>query len=88
VVALKGEFAHGPQILPGGDALLFTLSPGSSNAAWDRAQIVIQKLSTGERKPLLEGGSDARYVPTGHIVYALGSTLLAVPFDGLCTKNG
>src|SRR5207249_62791 len=30
---------------------------------------------------LFEGGSDARYVPTGHIVYALGSTLLAVPFD-------
>ena len=26
-------------------------------------------------------GADARYVPTGHLVYALGNTLLAVPFD-------
>src|SRR4030095_6455007 len=29
----------------------------------------------------IEGGSDARYVPTGHIVYVVGPTLLAVPFD-------
>ena len=28
-----------------------------------------------------EGGSDARYLPTGHIVYAQGNTLLAFPFD-------
>ena len=35
-----------------------------------RAQIVVQSLETGVRKTLIEGGSDARYVPTGHIVYA------------------
>jgi Tol biopolymer transport system component len=38
-------------------------------------------LRSGERKTLIEGGSDARYLPTGHIVYALGGTLFAVPFD-------
>src|SRR5262249_15806518 len=27
------------------------------------------------------GGSDARYLPTGHLVYALGGTLLAVAVD-------
>ena len=31
--------------------------------------------------PLLEAGSDARYVSTGHVVYASGGTLFAVPFD-------
>ena len=36
---------------------------------------------SGERKILVESGSDARYVPTGHIVYALAGTLFAVPFD-------
>lgn len=41
----------------------------------------MQSLDSGERKTLIEGGSDARYVPTGHIVYALSGTLLAVPFD-------
>jgi serine/threonine-protein kinase len=83
VVTLKtGEIAHGPQVLPGGHTLLFTLLTGSlTTSGWDKAQIVVQSLDSGERKVLFEGGSDARYVPTGHIVYALGSTLLAVPFD-------
>jgi serine/threonine protein kinase/Tol biopolymer transport system component len=76
----KGEIGHGPQILPGGRALLFTLATGGK---WDEAQIVVQSLSvnSGERRVLIEGGSDARYAPTGHIVYALGETLFAVPFD-------
>ena len=48
---------------------------------WDDAQIVVHSLETGERKVLIEGGRDARYVPTGHLVYVLEGTLLAVPFD-------
>ena len=48
---------------------------------WDTAQIVVERVATGERSVLVEGGSDARYVPTGHLVYAQGGTLLAVPFD-------
>ena len=48
---------------------------------WDSARIVVQSIDGGEPKTLVEGGSDARYVPTGHIVYALRGTLLAVPFD-------
>ena len=35
----------------------------------------------GERKTLIQGGTDARFVPTGHLVYALGGSLLAVQFD-------
>ena len=66
-------------MLPGGQAMLFTLSTGT--AAWDKAQIVVQSLESGDRKTLVEGGSDVRYLPTGHIVYALGGTLFAVPFD-------
>jgi hypothetical protein len=30
---------------------------------------------------VIEGGSDGRYAPTGHIVYAVGGTLRAIPFD-------
>jgi Tol biopolymer transport system component len=80
VVSVKpGEMAHGPQVLPGGDALLFTLASGSD--PWDKAQIVVQSLKSGERHVLISGGSDARYVATGHIIYALGGRLLAIPFD-------
>lgn len=83
VVAKPGEILDAPQLLPGGDALLFTLASASKfgNGRWDKAQIVVQSLKSGERKILIEGGSDARYLPTGHIVYALGSTLFAIPFD-------
>ena len=76
-----GETAYGPQMLPSGDALLVTVAKGSAADRWDKARIVVQSLRTGERTTVLEGGSDARYVPTGHIVYALGGVLLAVPFD-------
>ncbi len=72
------ERGHGPQMLPDGRTVLFTLR---TTASWDESQIVTQSLETGERRVLIAGGSDARYVPTGHLVYALGDTLLAVPFD-------
>ena len=35
----------------------------------------------GRAEATHRGRSDARYVPTGHIVYASGGTLFAVPFD-------
>ena len=71
--------AHRPQMLPGDEAVLYTLSPGQGQ--WDAAQIVVEQVATGERIVVVEGGSDARYLPTGHLVYAVGGTLLAAPFD-------
>ena len=41
----------------------------------------MQSLSFGERTVVLEGGSDARHVPTGHLIYALEDGLFAVAFD-------
>ena len=38
-------------------------------------------LTTREQKILIRGGSHARYVPTGHLVYGVGGTLRAVAFD-------
>jgi len=78
----SGEFAHQPQLLPGDDAVLFTLAPsGPGIDRWDKAKIVLHSLKSGVRKVLIENASDARYVPTGHIVYASGAALFAVPFD-------
>ena len=76
-----GEEAHGPQILPGGQHVLFTLATGTARDRWDRGRIVVQSLASGVRTPLVDGGSDARYLATGHIVYALSGVLYAVPFD-------
>ena len=74
-----GERAHGPQLLPGGRAVLFTLGQGGEG--WDDAQIVVQSLDGGARRVVVAGGTDARYLPTGHLVYALRGSLLALPFD-------
>ena len=84
------ELVHGPRMLPGGEWVLFTLTSASGAARWDQAQIVVQSLDSGERKILWEGGSDARYVPTGHLVYALEDVLFALPFDlaGLEVSGG
>ncbi|MGQ0735767.1 MAG: hypothetical protein ACT4QD_19200, partial [Acidobacteriota bacterium] len=73
-----------PQVLPGGQAVPYTLCTSggcSTPGTWDAAQVVVENLATGERRVVVEGGADARYLASGHLVYALGSTLLAVPFD-------
>jgi eukaryotic-like serine/threonine-protein kinase len=74
----EGQLAYGPQTLPGGRLILFTLAQGPE---WDNAQIAVQSLDTGTRHVLVRGGTDARYVATGHLVYTSRGSLLAVAFD-------
>jgi Tol biopolymer transport system component len=82
VVEIEGNArAYGPQLLPGGEWLLFTLSPAISPNRWNEADIVIQSLTTGERRVLRSGGHDARYLPTGHITYMFDNVLFASAFD-------
>jgi eukaryotic-like serine/threonine-protein kinase len=66
-----------PHVLPGGKALLFT----SVKTGWDTANILLHSLETGQQRILIQGGSDARYVNTGHLLYMKLGTLMAVPFD-------
>jgi Tol biopolymer transport system component len=82
IAAKPNEILDGPQLLPNG-VILFTVAffIGDLDARWDTAQVVAQNLKTGERKVIVQGGSGARYLPTGHLVYAVGATLFAVPFD-------
>jgi serine/threonine-protein kinase len=78
------EAADGPQLLDGGRLVLFTLATESGPERWDRAQIIVQSIASGERHVVLRRGSAARYLSfngTGHLVYAVGNSLLAVPFD-------
>jgi eukaryotic-like serine/threonine-protein kinase len=81
VSAKDGELVYGPQVLPGDVWVLFTVATAATTEGWDKAQIVVQSLKSSERKTLVSGGSDGRYLPTGHVVYALGGVLFAVPFD-------
>jgi Tol biopolymer transport system component len=74
----QGEQQHfWPQFLPGGEAVLFSANTPSG------FRPAIASLETGEHHVLEELGAGrvARYVSSGHIVYAEGGQLLAVPFD-------
>ncbi|HKW00978.1 MAG TPA: protein kinase [Vicinamibacterales bacterium] len=77
----EGEWAGGPQILPGGTHVLYTLAKGFAPNRWDKARIMVKSLTSGETTDLGFEGSDARYVPTGHLVFAVSGSLYAVPFD-------
>jgi serine/threonine-protein kinase len=82
VKANPGEFLHGPQILPDGQTILFTLGTAKSLIdRWSGSQIVAASLKTGERKTLVNGGTDGRYLPTGHLVYARNGVVYAARFD-------
>ena len=79
IAAVEGDqVAAQPQMLPGGKAVLFSLKKASD--VWDSGQVVVQTIG-GDRKTLVEGGANGRYLPTGHLVYARSGVLLAVPFD-------
>ena len=67
-----------PWVLPGGKAILFTAVPH----AWGvRARVEAASLASGTRKVLVEDAADARYLPTGHLVFARQSVLMVAPLD-------
>lgn len=74
----KDELVTFPQMLPSGQAVTFSIWHGTDS---DVGQIVAETLKSKARKTLIPEGSNARYVPTGHLVYALAGSLYAVPFD-------
>ncbi len=74
----NGEFRFlDPQILPGGETVLFQGDVESGNSSY------VVSFETGEKKIVLEGARAARYAPTGHLVYETPrtGTLMTVPFD-------
>jgi serine/threonine-protein kinase len=68
------------QMLPGGNAIIFTVAEGGIES-YDDAHIDAHTLATRRRKTLVQGGFCPRYSPSGHLVYARGGGLYAAPFD-------
>ncbi|MCK5449010.1 MAG: serine/threonine-protein kinase, partial [Gemmatimonadetes bacterium] len=66
-----------PELLPDGDGVLFAPTNGNGRAL----SISVFSMSTGERKSIIEGGGNARYLPSGHLVFARPDGLYAVRFD-------
>jgi eukaryotic-like serine/threonine-protein kinase len=80
----KNERTHRwPQVLPGAKAVLFTVGTLDSPDDYDRANIEAVIIATGERRVILQGASMARYVPSGHLLFARGGALFAMSFDAV-----
>ncbi|HEY7612704.1 MAG TPA: protein kinase [Gemmatimonadales bacterium] len=74
----SGELGHWwPQVLPDGDHVIFT----AYRTPIERATIEVLTISTHERKVLFTGGVYGFYVPSGHLLYAVGEAIRAAPFD-------
>lgn len=67
-----------PQTLNNERAILFT-----GHSYTGQGKVAVYSLETGKRRTLFEGGLNARYIPTGHIIYARrqDGAIYAVPFD-------
>jgi len=81
-----GEQAAYPELLSGGRAILFTVLPTRSIAVGTSsvvpgARIEVLNLESGARKTLMRGAGRGSYVSTGHLVYASGTSIFAVPFN-------
>jgi Tol biopolymer transport system component/tRNA A-37 threonylcarbamoyl transferase component Bud32 len=75
----KGEVSHRwPQVLPGGEAIIFTVWTGPGS---DERHLHLQMLGSGERRVLVQGASTGRYVSSGHLLYARDDALFAMLFD-------
>src|SRR4030095_15893926 len=76
----RGEENHvWPEMLPGGRAVLYTIT--ATTGGFAAAQVAVFDLEKRKPTVLVRGASHARYVSSGHLVYTVGRSLYAVPFD-------
>ena len=75
-----GEVSHRlPHVLPGSRAVLFTVLEQVYN--WDTARVVAYRLGDKAWTEVVRGAADARYLPTGHLIFFRRGRLMAVGFN-------
>ena len=75
-----GEASHRlPHVLPGSRAVLFTVLEQVYN--WDTARVVAYRLGDKAWTEVVRGAADARYLPTGHLIFFRRGRLMAVGFN-------
>ncbi len=82
VATERGERTHRwPHALPGERGVVFTVGMTTSPGDYEDAELWILDLASGRKKDTGLRGAIAKYVPTGHLLFAREGTLHAVPFD-------
>jgi len=75
-----GERSHRwPQFLPDGRAVLYMAQIRGSR--YDESLIQVVDLASGSVKRVAAAGAFARYLPSGHLAWVKGNTLLVAAFD-------
>jgi len=69
-----------PDVLPNGKGVIFTIGTHDITSFSD-AKIAVYDFATRKITVLIEGGSDARYLPPGYLVYGRSGALMAIRFD-------
>jgi Tol biopolymer transport system component/predicted Ser/Thr protein kinase len=77
----QGEVASRPQMLDDG-RVLYAVGPAqASGVDWSKGRIVVQRPGEKVRTTIVEGGTDPRYLSSGHLIYQLNGVLYARTFD-------
>ncbi len=73
----RGEQRHGqPRVLPGGKGVLYVAVVGGA-----RQDVMVTSSDGAVGRVLVKGATTPRFSPTGHLLFALESTIFAAPFD-------
>ena len=79
-----GETGHFlPFLLPGGRGVLFSVN---YSGGVRKTSVAVQPLDGGARTTLIEDAADARYLPSGYLVFVRSGALMAAPFDPVRLK--
>ena len=82
--AQRGEVSHlWPEYLPGSQAVLFTIQSRADGRARSEVAILDLRSDASRASRVLVNGSQAHFLPSGHLVYADGASgaLRAIRFD-------
>ena len=77
-IPVGGAQASDVEVLPDGKWLLYSTSQGSNP---DYHEIRAVSLEAGQSSVVLQGGSNPRYLPSGHLLFTRAGGLMAAPFD-------
>ncbi|UCG55604.1 MAG: serine/threonine-protein kinase, partial [Phycisphaerales bacterium] len=72
-----GGYYRYPQVLPGGNAILYSHVSRASRPS--RIEAFLPE--SGKRWTVLDNASYAKYVGSGHLIFVRGKALMAAPFD-------
>jgi WD40 repeat protein len=79
---VRREISHRwPNLLPDGKHAFMTVLTHSNESGVERSAAALLSLDTGQWRTLVEPAADARYLASGHIVFARENVLLRAPVD-------